>query len=179
MDFDQSLFQSIYAFAYRSSIVDGIAIFSARFFPWVLIGAFILRLVFEKNWRVRFYDFSLVFLSAILARGIVSEIIRFFYYRPRPPIVLSIQPLIPVPGSPAFPSGHATVFFALAMALFFISRRWGIWFFVSAVIIGVARVFVGVHWPLDIVGGAVIGIVCALILRKLLPPLERYKEHVG
>lgn len=179
MEFDQSLFQTIYALAHQSAFLDGVGIFLARFLPWILIMLFVVRIVLEKNWRVRFYDFSLVLLSVILAKGVIAEIINFFYYRPRPPVVLSIVPLIPVPGSPAFPSGHATIFFALAMAIWFISRRWGWWFLGAAALIAVARVYTGVHWPLDVLAGTAIGIISAVIVRKLLPPLERYTEHAG
>ncbi len=177
MAFDQSLFQFIYSFAHQSGLLDAVGIFAAHYLPWVLVVLVCVKLFLEKNWKMRLYDASIVALSVILARGVIGEAIRFFYYRPRPSILLTIQPLIAVPASSAFPSSHATVFFAIAMALFFISRRWGAWFLVSALIMGVARVFVGVHWPIDILGGAVIGILSAYIVKKILPPIERYREH--
>jgi len=177
MNFDQSLFTAIYSLANHSGILDAAAIFIGRILPWLLIIVVLTKLLSVKNWRVRFYNISHVFLSLILGVGLIGEAIQFFYYRPRPSLVLSIKSLIPVPGSPAFPSTHAIVFFALATILLFTSRTWGIWFFGFATAIGFARIFTGVHWPLDVLGGALIGVASAYIVRKLLPPLSGYIVH--
>ena len=64
----------------------------------------------------------------------------------------------------SFPSGHAAFFFALAMAVYFYNKKWGTWFFATAILITVARVIAGVHYPPDILGGAVIGIMVAYIV---------------
>ncbi|MEK7114763.1 MAG: phosphatase PAP2 family protein, partial [Patescibacteria group bacterium] len=82
---------------------------------------------------------------------------------------LVFKPLIDLEFSNSFPSGHASVFFALAMAVFLFNRRWSYYFFVGAVLNGLARVYVGVHWPTDILGGMVVGILSALIVWKVLP----------
>lgn len=177
MTFDQSLFTFIHSFAHRLGFLDGVGIFFGRIFPWVLIIVFLLKLFFEKHWRMRLYAFSVATLSILLARGIIVEVIHFFYYRPRPPLVFAIDALIPTPASSAFPSSHATIFFALAMSLFFISKRWGYWFLGGATLISIARIFTGVHWPFDVLIGAVIGIGSAYIIKKLLPAKERYREY--
>ncbi len=62
-----------------------------------------------------------------------------------------------------FPSGHAAVFAALAVALFFISRRAGALAGVAALVIGAARVLSGVHTPLDVLGGFLLGSAISLI----------------
>jgi undecaprenyl-diphosphatase len=71
----------------------------------------------------------------------------------------------------SFPSDHATAAFGLALATFaLLSRRWGAALFVLALLIGFARVYVGIHYPGDIGGGllaAVIGVgVVALPYRR-------------
>jgi undecaprenyl-diphosphatase len=69
----------------------------------------------------------------------------------------------------SFPSDHATVFFALAMSIFFVWRAAGI-VALSYVFLFIAmpRLYLGFHYPTDIVGGALIGIVLALIARAKL-----------
>jgi undecaprenyl-diphosphatase len=47
------------------------------------------------------------------------------------------------------------------------SRLWGFWYFVVVAAVGVARIYTGVHWPLDVIGGAIIGIACAAIIHAL------------
>jgi len=59
-------------------------------------------------------------------------------------------------------------FFTLAMVVFYRNRKWGTWFFIWALINGIARIYVGVHWPLDILGGALIGILSAIFIHWLL-----------
>lgn len=74
----------------------------------------------------------------------------------------------------SFPSDHATAAFGLALATFaFLSRKWGAGLFVLALLIGFARVYVGIHYPGDIGGGflaAVIGVgVVAVLYRRRSP----------
>jgi len=168
MEFEILLFNKLYAFAFQSGITDFFIIFFARYLAYVLIATALIILFLERNWRVRAYNISLTVLTFILSRGLIVELIRFFYQRTRPPITLSIESLITLPNSASFPSGHATVFFALGTAFYFLHRGWGITFLVLATCMGVARVMTGVHWPLDILGGALIGIVSGIIVQKLL-----------
>jgi undecaprenyl-diphosphatase len=88
------------------------------------------------------------------------------------------EPLITIPHSDSFPSGHAATSFACATVLTALLPRAAPAFYVLALAIGYSRVYVGVHWPLDIVGGAVLGVATALLLlagarRRSVPLLRR------
>ena len=168
MTFDTTVFSFFFGAAHVSGVLDAVFIFFARYLPYLfIIGAGIIVLL-EPDWKRKFRAFSLISLSLIVARGIIQETIQFFYVRPRPPIVLGIDPLIPLPQAPSFPSSHAIILFAIATALFFIHKKWGTVFLGCASLIVLARVVVGVHWPLDIVSGAVIAAVSAYIVEKLI-----------
>jgi undecaprenyl-diphosphatase len=67
----------------------------------------------------------------------------------------------------SFPSGHATTAFALAMAVGFLSRRWFYPALVFAVAIAASRVIVGVHYPSDVLAGALVGVAGAYVARLL------------
>src|SRR5258708_8154988 len=102
----------------------------------------------------------------MVSRGIVTELIRYFYHHERPFSFYNFTPLIPEVGW-SFPSGHAAWFFALATVIWYVNRKWGVWYFVLSVVMGIARIYVGVHWPLDVLGGIVaVGVsgVCFLFL---------------
>jgi undecaprenyl-diphosphatase len=76
----------------------------------------------------------------------------------------SPKTLVPAPHDHSFPSGHAATSFAAATVLTAFVPRFAPLWFLLAVAIGFSRVYVGVHYPLDIVGGATVGAVTALLL---------------
>lgn len=180
MTFDTPLFKIINSLAGKWWPLDWLGIFLASYLGYFLVLAAIFILIKEKEWRWRIYFFSLGALSVILARGILTEIIRFFYYRPRPFLVLQIQPLINHDLEGSFPSGHAAAFFALALAVFYFvgqrqdyfNKKWGWWFLAVAALMGLARIFVGVHWPLDVLIGAFIGLGSAFLIERILPKIS-------
>lgn len=167
--FDLSIFNFIHGLAGQSRLLDWLGIFLADYLGYVLIFA-VLVLILKT--RRRFQFFAFVILSALLSRGLLTEFIRFIYSRPRPPLVAGINPLIDYAASASFPSGHAALYFALAFAVWHFNRRWGYWFLLGAALIGVARVLVGVHWPLDILGGALLGLLSAIVVKWILPEPE-------
>ena len=173
MTIDQIIFQAINDLVHKHWLLDWLGIFLASYLNYFLILIAIFLLIKEKNRRQRIYFFCLAALSVILARGIITEIIRLFYYRPRPFLVLQIQPLVNHDITASFPSGHATAYFALALAIFYFNRKWGWRCLILALLIGLARIFVGFHWPLDILTGALIGLGSAFLIRKLIPQIPR------
>jgi undecaprenyl-diphosphatase len=83
------------------------------------------------------------------------------------------KPLVTPPLDASFPSGHAATSFAAATVLSFARPRWAPAFFLLALAIGFSRVYVGVHYPLDIAGGAVLGMSVAIALRWLVRARRR------
>ena len=89
--------------------------------------------------------------------------------RERPSEVYALpKPLVHAPHDGSFPSGHATVSFACATLLAFYAPRAAPAFFLLAAAIAWSRVYVGVHYPLDVLGGAVLGVLIAIALRWLV-----------
>jgi undecaprenyl-diphosphatase len=105
----------------------------------------------------------------ILARA-CAEIIKILVREPRPFVALAdrVTPLFQHGGIhgglDSFPSGHATLFFALAVMVYKHDHRWGIVMFVLATLICLARIMAGVHYPLDILAGALLGMLVAGIM---------------
>ncbi|MBI2514944.1 phosphatase PAP2 family protein [Candidatus Wolfebacteria bacterium] len=175
MFLDLYLFNFFHSLVGRWWFLDWIFIFLAQYSVYVFIVWVIIIFFRIKRKKERFYFFFLASLTAILSRGIITEFFRFVYPRERPFEVLSISPLLNHETSGSFPSGHAAFFFALAFAVFFFDRELSIdsksgkWLFWIALAMGAARVVVGVHWPLDILGGLIIAFLSALFIKKILP----------
>ncbi len=98
--------------------------------------------------------------------------------RPRPFLVLPAHVLVSSPpGDPSFPSDHAAVTSSMAITLFLGGQiRWGMLGILGAVLIGLGRVVIGVHYPSDILGGVLIGtasgIVATWAQTRLRPMLD-------
>jgi len=179
MNLNQPLFDLIHQFANRSVWLDDIGIFLAQYLPYLLVLGFLVLAFGRKDWRMRVLIFSEGALAVILSRGIVTQAIRFFYHHLRPFAALNFTPLINESGY-SFPSGHAAWFFAISMVVFYYSRKWGIWYFLLSILNGLARIYVGVHWPLDILGGIVVGVLCGMLAHRLLKPsLEKLKSRAA
>ena len=165
---DQKLFNLIHSFAGKSRLLDFLGIFFADYIGYFLIIIAAALLFSLKSWKEKYYSFALLALSLILSRGILTELIRYFYHRSRPFSVLSFEPLIDGVNQGAFPSGHAAFYFALAGVILFLNTKWGWRFIGAAALMGLARIFVGVHWPLDIAGGALVAVLSAFAAKRIL-----------
>lgn len=95
-------------------------------------------------------------------------IIKNIVQRPRPYVVdTSVVPLI-FPSEYSFPSGHTSSSFTAACAIFLNHKKAGIVAFIMAAMIAFTRLYLFVHYPTDILGGIVLGITCAFIVRWLV-----------
>jgi undecaprenyl-diphosphatase len=99
--------------------------------------------------------------AAVLAADGVAGLVKVAVGEKRPH---EPDPLVTIPHSHSFPSGHTATSVAGATALSLLYPRGAPVFSVLAAAIAYSRLYVGVHFPLDVVGGAAIGAATALLL---------------
>jgi undecaprenyl-diphosphatase len=119
--------------------------------------------------------------SALLALGI-AQLIVDIWARPRPYVAHPDAHLfIPASHDPSFPSDHATAAFAIAVAILLRHRKAGMLALVLATLVSVGRVAVGTHYPGDVLAGAAVGTVAALIFwhPSVRRPLHFLAESAG
>jgi len=163
---DSYLFNFINQSAGKWAWLDYIAMFFAKYFEYFLLLALLLFLVvnFKKYWHMA----AEAVVAAVFTRFILAEIIRWLWFRPRPFIVENFIPLIDQsPKESSFPSGHASFYFALSTIVYCYNKKAGTIFYIASFLIVISRVFVGIHWPSDILAGAVLGVLVGWLGYKI------------
>jgi len=106
-----------------------------------------------------------VFVTVVAADAladVLAELGKVIVHRHRP----YEHQLGPPTSSYSFPSGHAATSFACATVLSALAPRWRVPFFVLATMIALSRLYNGVHYPTDVVAGALLGVFVALLVME-------------
>jgi undecaprenyl-diphosphatase len=136
--------------------------------PALLIGLWFLPAA-DRSFNQRLAGAT--FLGAMLSLGVAFGLGQV-YHEARPFISdSSTKLLVHHSADNSFPSDHAALAFGVSGALLMRRRALGIVVLVGAVFIGLARIYVGVHWPLDILTSAVIGLATGALISLLVPVL--------
>jgi len=172
---EYSIFEKINGLAGQNICLDSLAVFFAEYLGYILI--FILFLFLLKNFKKYRITVIKALGTAIFARFVIVELIRFIWYRPRPFIDHNVNLILEHSPTSSFPSGHATFYFALATIVFLSFKKLyprqrflqgiGVFFLIAALTISIARVYAGLHWPSDILAGAIVGIFSAWFINNL------------
>ncbi len=159
-------------------ILDNFFIFVAKYMPFIF--AFLLIILYFANKK----DKSLFALYSGILGLLINFIISIFYFHPRPFMVGIGNTLIYHKPETSFPSDHATLCFSIAFSfIFFQEKIIGIILLILSIILGFSRVYVGVHFPFDIIGSIIVSIISLLVIKifsnklifmnKLIKNLER------
>ncbi len=106
-------------------------------------------------------------LWSALVAFLLAEVLSKLFLRDRPYMAWThqVQLLVPPPLGTSFPSRHASISFAMACAIAYGRRSWGIAAFVLALIVAFGRVASGAHYPTDVLGGAIVGVASFGVVR--------------
>lgn len=116
--------------------------------------------------------------ATILVAEAVSGGAKDWLDRDRPPLRdPDPAPLVSLPVTSSFPSGHATVAFACATVLALAAPRLRWPLFALAALIAFSRVYVGVHYPLDVLAGAALGVLIGLGVRYVGAVIRRFSRR--
>ena len=160
---DHYIFQLINGFVFRWVWLDMVGIYLAQYFIYLMVVILLLFLLkFKKNWKM----VLIALTSGLVARFLLTGLIRLLEPRVRPFNIADVNLLINRVNEQSFPSGHASFAFGLATVVYLYNKKWGIVFFVLAILISIARIFAGVHWPADILAGAAVGIFSGWLVNK-------------
>lgn len=173
---NEGLLLQLYSLAQTNSLTKQIIVFLAESSPLIVVGILAGIWLFSRRQdrRYFFYLMTLGVLSGTTA-WLIASILKEVFDTQRPFLVIdNIKPLVEVSqASGAFPSGHTSFLFGLAVFSWFWLRRLSAYALLFLAFIGgVSRVMVGLHWPLDILGGIVVGLVIAVFFNWAIKKLK-------
>lgn len=160
MRLDAALFKTLYYIAVDVDVIGRFMVLitklSAKIF-YVIYAGFIFFLLFSRDGQL------VPFLVGPSGGLLFTGALRKMWWRPRPFVTLSVQSLIAHDCDGSFPSKHAMSAFVIGMSVWYIRPALGLVVLTMAGITGLSRIMVGVHYPLDIVVGAMLGILFSVV----------------
>lgn len=179
---NDSLLFLINGWAGKSSILDAIMIFCASYLIYIIFLVALVcagLLLLKKEWKPVIY-----FAATLIVSFALLQLAAHLYVDNRPFVDHQLHQIVAHATGKSFPSDHTTASTALAIGILFFTRfkKTGIAVLVGAVVVGFARIFVGVHYPIDILGGLVTGIVGGLVvlaIKKIIDNKSPKKQLVS
>jgi undecaprenyl-diphosphatase len=152
-----------------SPALDMIFFFLAEYLIYLMPLGYIAAFARSKSSTKEWLVLAICVASGIVAVLLLNQLIGFYFFRNRPFIGHQIF-YYASPGllAKSFPSDHTTVAFLMASALLYSKHRlWGWLLMVTAFLVGIARIVIGVHYPADILAGALLGVLFGFIVSTI------------
>ncbi|MFT3910651.1 MAG: phosphatase PAP2 family protein [Ferruginibacter sp.] len=176
LELDKDLFKLINGGNWHNDFLDTIMLYTRNRDTWWPLYLFLLSFAIFNFKKKAFWWILGAGITVYLANIISSDIIKEHVFRLRPcndpRMAEGIRVLVNYrPQSSSFTSSHATNHFAMATFFYFtldkVIGKWALLFFLWAGLICLAQVYVGVHYPLDVLCGALIGFIFGYLTAKL------------
>jgi undecaprenyl-diphosphatase len=163
---DYEVFRAINDFATGHDWFEDVLRFFAQDAQYLFVALLAALFLSRGKWQSRNARHGVIAAGIAAALGLaIAHGITMAWDRPRPyEAHSSVHLFVPASHDPSFPSDHATAAFAIGVSLYLRSRRVGLLALAMAAVLALARVAVGVHYPLDVIGGALVGTAAALLL---------------
>lgn len=166
-----SLFFLIFNLSNKSTFLDVFMLMGARV---IIFVAFLLMFILAFKGGIKEKKVFILVIISIPIIILLIKIIHIFYYEPRPFITYHFIPLFPYGDDASFPSRHASMMVAIAFAYTYFKSKWALLFLVFMLWVGISRIYTGIHYPIDILGGILVGLI-SLILSKYLVKFLKLK----
>lgn len=136
---------------------------------------FFIPLIFYF-WKQGKKELSKKMVIAGFLSWLISKLFKTIFYLPRPFVVNQSSPALPffdlIPHDSTVMSGHTAATFAPGIVVFLKNRKWGILMLIAALLVGFGRIVLGLHYPLDILQGALLGGIIGFLIGKFLPSFD-------
>lgn len=182
---DRTLFFAINHLPH-SAILDTIALTLSGIGKAGLVWFVIAAALFYREEKKHPLFFAPIIVAGGISYILVEFILKPWIARVRPMVDIGAIVVGEVKNDFSFPSGHATIAWAMVIVLSRHEPRWRGMFYILASLISLSRIFLGVHYPLDVMGGSVLGIIIAwssltlgsFVRRKWIPTLPNLSKRI-
>ncbi|MFP3886768.1 undecaprenyl-diphosphatase [Priestia filamentosa] len=166
-DLNTDLFRIINDLGKQYSSLNMPMIFIAEYMVYVL--ALVVFLFWLTKNKMMVICATLTFALA----EVIGKMAGMMYSNPQPFAELSnVNKLIGKAIDNSFPSDHTILFFSFCISFWLCRRGWGFLWVILACIVGVSRIWVGVHYPADVLAGAFISVFSAIVTYAVIPKLH-------
>ncbi|KZL92625.1 phosphatase PAP2 family protein [Clostridium magnum] len=169
MNINELLFKSINGLAHQSVLLDNIMIILSKYVPGIFMASlaiFYTLGVLNKNKKIRGITVDTFVITVINLA--LSFIIGIIYYVPRPFVQQKVNLLFPHVIDASFPSDHAIGTMSIAIGINKYQKLSGRILIILSVLVGISRVYVGHHFPIDVIGGYVIVLATNYLYHQLI-----------
>jgi undecaprenyl-diphosphatase len=164
-----NLFKSINHLAGHHPFLDSLMA-SVTNYALIIFAIVLLLIWFFGNDQ---YKKTVVYAGITGVLGLfINFVIGHLYFEHRPFVTHHVNLLVEHAADASFPSDHTTGAFALALSVLFVHRKIGIGMLLFAILTGFSRIYVGHHYPFDILGSIIVSLIISTIVYKLSPNLE-------
>lgn len=191
INIDQNIFLAFHSVLGKWHLLDLFGILCAKYLIFVIAGAVIgwwislheiklpkkiklpenFFIEDKKKWQIFWH----VILAFVTGYGI-NFLIGLLKFRTRPFESLGVNNIVNPLSEKSFPSDHTMTVFTASMVVYFYNKKLGLILLGLSLLVGLGRIFVGVHYPLDVVGGIIVGIFTATLFYFILNKKEKPEE---
>lgn len=184
MNLDFRLFELVNQFAGRNDFIDQSILLFSKYGPLLFGLLFVWMWFSKKGDRMQNRTFVLFALTIVILTLFTNKVLEYSFFRERPFVHHSVNLLVEKSmDDPSFPSNHAAGAFAIAFAIFWKNRKLGFMVMIFALFMALSRLFVGVHYPLDVTVGMMIALVFTLLIawneQKLQKPFHAIVQKLS
>jgi undecaprenyl-diphosphatase len=155
--------------------IDYIMVFFASYAIYVYAGLLILQWIFGREAEKRAaMSSALAGLLALLINLLISSV----YYEPRPFVTHKVNLLVKHSADASFPSDHSALVSGVSFMELYSNKIMGWIMLAFSFMIMFSRIYVGVHYPLDVIAGFLVGFISSLIIKKLTKYLQSLQNSL-
>jgi undecaprenyl-diphosphatase len=182
IEYDKELLRFLNS--YHTGWLDPVMLLLTETIAWIPLYLFLLYVVFKEYKKESWIILLGIVITIFLADQITASIMKPYFARLRPSREPTLQGLIHLVegytgGRFGFASSHAANTFGLATFFFLVfgtTKRWVVWLFVWASFMTYTRIYLGVHYPGDILVGSIIGVICGWVGYKASEGIKNWHE---